>query len=295
MKIIADIICKNEILYIEYCVKSILPYIDMVFITDTGSHDGTIGKIRQLQSQHPEKIKVFTYKWNNNYSDAHNFVLNEIQHYDDFDYYLRVDADEIYLHSQLSTLKDQLNNNPNQIAWQMPYINFHGGHKCFDKYDTKPNICKLKGHDVKYIGNVHEFVYIDNKHIGTYADKYLDGHFFHHYSWCIINRRYMKKLERVKSERKINKYNDTRTQSEAITKFYSQFKTCPDWQLKGNYKGQYPEVMKDSKLLENKKYSVDNNLDSPCICLDKDCEYKCIIDTWETSCSNYNFRKENCK
>lgn len=296
IKIAADIICKNEEEYIEYCIDSIVNHVDKIFVTDTGSTDGTFDILYKLKYKYQDKILLYNKEWNNNYSDIHNQVIDEIQSDNKYDYYLRVDADEIYFHSVLDTLKEQLSNNPDQLAWYMPYVNFHGGHRCLDKtaYDKKTNICKLKGHDVKYIGQVHEFIHIDGQHIMEAAKKILNGTFFHHYSWCLMKRRYLKKLERIKSEAKLDNYNGSATQLESIKKFYSQFKECPNFQVRGDYTGPYPEVLQNSWLLENKIYPVDNTMDSKCVKSDEFCEYQCVIDKWETSCSNFNYRKENC-
>lgn len=296
IKIAADIICKNEEEYIEHCIESIVPYIDKIFITDTGSTDQTFDILYKLKYKYPEKILLYNKEWKNNYSDIHNQVIEEIQTYNEFDYYLRVDADEIYFHSVLSTLKEQLSSAPDELAWFMPYINFHGGHRCLDKnpYDKKTNLCKLKGHDVKYVGQVHEFIHIDGIHIMQLAKKTLIDNFFHHYSWCLMKRRYLKKLERIKSEAKLDNYNGSATQLDSIKKFYSQFKNCPNFQVGGDYPGPYPEVLRNSWLLENVKYDVDNTMDSKCVKSDEFCEFQCVIDKWETSCSNFNHRKKNC-
>lgn len=300
MIIAADLIIRNEEDYIEYCVDSIAPYIDVIFITDTGSTDTTIDKILKLMQKYPDKIILSRYEWKNDYSYMHNKVIDRMREFEnihnvDINYYLRVDCDEIYFHSVLSTLKDQLFRK-DQIALKMPYLNFHGGHRCLDvnPYQTKPNICRFNNLNVRYDGQVHEFIYINGEHIASLARKELEGQFFHHYSWCLIKRRYNKKMERIKSESKINAYNNTPTQLEAINKFYSQFKDCPNWQMKGKYIGPYPEVLENSWLIKDQTYSVDNTMDSACVNKNEPCEYQCVVDSWEVSCSNYNYRKEHC-
>lgn len=296
MNISVDLIVKNEESYLPFCVKSIQPYVDYIYITDTGSVDSTLDIINNLKNEFKKQIIFNKFSFNNNYSDVHNFVINKIKEDNLTDYYLRVDADEIYFHSVLSTLKNQLNQYPEQLTWQMPYIQFHGGHKCLDKnpYNKKPNICKLRGNEIKYIGQVHEFIYINNEHIMKYANRDLLGNFFCHYSWCYMKRRYLKKLERIRTEKAIDSYNSTLTQLEAISKFYSQFKDCPMFQVKGNYPGPYPEVIEGSWMLDDIDYSVDNSMDSECVNPKDYCEHQVIIDRWEVSCSNYNYRKKNC-
>jgi hypothetical protein len=297
MTVGVDLIVKNEQQYIKYCVESLIPYIDFIFITDTGSTDSTLSIINDLQKKYPLQIIFNQEKWQYDYSYMHNTVINKMKKFNQtIDYYLRVDCDEIFFHSVLSTLKDQLAQNYQQVAWKMPYINFHGGHKCLDKdpYQTKPNICKFNNFNIQYSGKVHEFIYINGEHIMNYAHKNLVGNFFAHFSWCMINRRYNKKIERIISENQIDKYNNTQTQKEAITKFYSQFKDCPDWQMKGTYSGPFPEVLDGSNLLIDKEYSVDNIMDSKCVKNDNTCKYSCVIDKWELSCSDYNFRRDNC-
>ena len=109
-----------------------------------------------------------------------------------------------------------------------------------------------------------------------------------------MRRRYLKKLERIKSEKELNSYNDTPSQLEAINKFYSQFVDEPYFQMSGNYTGPHPEVLIDSWMLTNYKCKVDNTMDSKCIKSSDYCDHQCVIDTWEVSCSNFNYRKENC-
>src|SRR3989338_11537142 len=60
--ITAQMVVKNEDIYIWYSITSILPYIDRLLITDTGSTDKTLQIISSIRS---EKIEIEQIKSDN--------------------------------------------------------------------------------------------------------------------------------------------------------------------------------------------------------------------------------------
>jgi glycosyltransferase involved in cell wall biosynthesis len=81
-------IVKNEEKNIERCLASALPLFDEIVIVDTGSTDRTL----ELITGYPnEKIKVFEYKWDNDFSKARNYSLSKATK----DWIFVLDADEV--------------------------------------------------------------------------------------------------------------------------------------------------------------------------------------------------------
>lgn len=83
----AAIILKDEERVIERCLKSILDKFDDIVVVDTGSVDRTIELIKNLKSS---KIKLYQMKWKENFSEARNFALDQVN----TDWVFFIDADE---------------------------------------------------------------------------------------------------------------------------------------------------------------------------------------------------------
>lgn len=82
------LIVKNEEEYLEQCLESLKPLLNQVpselLIADTGSDDRTI----EIAKRYTDK--VFTYKWENDFAKARNFVLNKAGG----EWFMQIDADE---------------------------------------------------------------------------------------------------------------------------------------------------------------------------------------------------------
>lgn len=106
----ACLIIKNEELVIQRCIESIIPICDEIIIVDTGSNDKTLDIINDLMLKHC-KIKLFHFKWINDFSAARNYSFQQATS----DYLMWVDADEVFLPNLNDTIlalkeKDFLNN-----------------------------------------------------------------------------------------------------------------------------------------------------------------------------------------
>lgn len=84
-------VVKNEDIFIWYSISSILPYIDKLFITDTGSTDKTLKIISTIRS---EKIEVEREKLNNKV-DIKSIRLEQLTK-TQTDWIWIIDGDEIY-------------------------------------------------------------------------------------------------------------------------------------------------------------------------------------------------------
>lgn len=77
-------IVKNEERALGRCLESVKEIVDEIIIVDTGSNDKTLEIARQYTS------KIYTFEWNDNFSDARNFAVQ----FATSDYILSLDADE---------------------------------------------------------------------------------------------------------------------------------------------------------------------------------------------------------
>ena len=91
-RICLNMIVKNEAKIIERCLTSVLPFIDMWCIVDTGSTDDTVSVIKRFFATRsvPGKIVHGTFK---NYAQARNDALQAARAVPGWDYALLIDAD----------------------------------------------------------------------------------------------------------------------------------------------------------------------------------------------------------
>ncbi|MFN4151320.1 MAG: glycosyltransferase, partial [Candidatus Sericytochromatia bacterium] len=100
-KLTACLIVKNEELFIQRCIESLLRVSDEIIITDTGSID----KTKDICSNYPQ-VKVFDYEWDDNYSNPRNDGLK----YATGDWILFVGADEVLSDELVKNLPGLLSN-----------------------------------------------------------------------------------------------------------------------------------------------------------------------------------------
>lgn len=79
-------IVKNESGRIRDCIKNIEPLADEIIVCDTGSSDDTLETAKAAS----EKVKCFSYQWNNSFADARNCSISHAA----CDWVLWIDADE---------------------------------------------------------------------------------------------------------------------------------------------------------------------------------------------------------
>lgn len=95
-------IVKNESKIINRCLKSILPIVDSIVITDTGSTDNTVELIETFLNENKVKGKVYNDEWKNFGHNRTNSVKNAQKwlsenNYDlSSSYLLTIDADMIF-------------------------------------------------------------------------------------------------------------------------------------------------------------------------------------------------------
>ena len=101
MKIGIYMIVKNEEEMLPRCLESIKDF-DAIYIADTGSTDKTV-EIARKYTKH-----VYTsYKWEDSFCKARNFILSKVWKNKDIDWLLVIDADE-YLENTYEQVKKVL-------------------------------------------------------------------------------------------------------------------------------------------------------------------------------------------
>lgn len=94
-KITLMIIFRNEERCIERCISSIPSYFDEIVLLDTGSNDRTLELVKRI-TKYNNKVKLYYYTWNDDFSAARNYLLNKI----DIGWVFYIDADEVICRNQ---------------------------------------------------------------------------------------------------------------------------------------------------------------------------------------------------
>ncbi len=106
------LIVKNEERFLGQCLKSVRGIAHEIIVVDTGSTDRTV----EIAREHGAKI--YTFKWDDNFSHARNAALERATG----DWILFLDADEELTPEAVQTLAKEMSN-PNVIAYRLPLHN----------------------------------------------------------------------------------------------------------------------------------------------------------------------------
>lgn len=154
-----NMIVKNECHIIEETLKSVSKYIDYWVISDTGSTDGTMEKIKTYFKKEKIPGELLQHKWKDfgyNRSKAIKACFNKA------DYVLIIDADDIIIGDLIF---------PENMDADGYYLKFN---ETFTYYRTQIlENRKLKWH---YVGILHEYVECLNKTICDY--KHINGNYY---------------------------------------------------------------------------------------------------------------------
>lgn len=147
----AIIIVKNEEANIVKCIESIKDYVDELVIIDTGSTDNTLNLITTYQC---DKIKVFTRKWKDNFSQIRNYAKSKATG----KWIFYIDADETVMPPHDFTLFKKLLRkfeplDLNEKITICPVIIDHNNHK-----SVGVRRCFYNSKKIYYFGHVHEEV-----------------------------------------------------------------------------------------------------------------------------------------
>jgi glycosyltransferase involved in cell wall biosynthesis len=114
-KISLCMIVKNEQENLERCLKSVTGIVDEIIVVDTGSTDSTCDIVREYGAA------LHHYLWNDNFSDARNFSLDNAQG----DWILFLDADE-ELPPESRTILGRLTDRNDVDGYFVKIINYLG-------------------------------------------------------------------------------------------------------------------------------------------------------------------------
>jgi glycosyltransferase involved in cell wall biosynthesis len=112
----ALIVAHNEELFIEDCIKRIIPFVEEIIVVNHGSVDGTVSKIPIN-----DKIKIFDYPYYEpvDMGAIRTFALEKSTR----DWFIQVDADEYYPSSSLQKIRQKIENPGQAISFRVPYYN----------------------------------------------------------------------------------------------------------------------------------------------------------------------------
>ncbi len=111
MKITGHCVVKNEDRWIWFALQAVLPFLEKIYIYDTGSEDSTVEVIKSINSS---KI-IFEKKGK---VDSEKLVKLRQEQIDktDTDWFLLIDGDEIWPENQIKKLISNVESAPNNIS-----------------------------------------------------------------------------------------------------------------------------------------------------------------------------------
>jgi len=138
-----SMIVKNEENYLHDCLQSVKEIIDEIIIVDTGSTDNTIKIAREFNA------KIFTYKWDNDFSSARNYSLEHCN----FDWVLYLDADERLSEKSINEIK-QIIKTKNNKAYFCRVVNI-------SEHSQRPSLMDYvrlfpNKKSIRFVGKIHE-------------------------------------------------------------------------------------------------------------------------------------------
>ena len=146
MKIYAHTLFKNEERWLWYSVSSIINHVDKLLLWDTGSTDRSWDIATMIKDKYKDKIELRQYGeiTSETFPKARQEMLDKT----DSDWFLVVDADEIWWEDSIKSLVSEIKKNDNKKeSFVVPTVNvigdiFHFQEKMAGKY----KFGNLKGH-----------------------------------------------------------------------------------------------------------------------------------------------------
>ncbi|MBW7453493.1 glycosyltransferase family 2 protein [Paenibacillus sepulcri] len=153
MGISAAMIVKDSERCLLRALESIIDAVDEIIIVDTGSTDRTTDIARSFAEQH-ENVKLFHYKWIEDFSAARNFSLSLVSH----DWVFVVDADD-YLppehRDKPRAYTERMDRTGDRAALYIVYDNTVGGRITSTYEDAYLRIFPA---GLRYMDPIHEYV-----------------------------------------------------------------------------------------------------------------------------------------
>ena len=146
-------ICKNELVHVDKWYNS-LRLADAIYILDTGSTDGTLEKLQEIEKFDP-KFHLYQKSYEHfSFGDAWNTILEKIP--EDIDFVFRVDMDQWIVNKywpfelSLTFMREKVDPKQSTAVW----INMF--EKNFSRVEN--HMC-VSSRDVRWAGDIHERQY----------------------------------------------------------------------------------------------------------------------------------------
>lgn len=114
MKLSALIVCKNEEIFVEDCIKNIEPFVDEIIFVDNNSTD----RSKEIAEKH-EKVKVFSYPETQNMGELRQFSLDQAKG----EWIIQIDCDEMYSTDDMKSILEAINAPGEAISFRVGYYN----------------------------------------------------------------------------------------------------------------------------------------------------------------------------
>lgn len=151
-KIALCLIVRNEAAVILRCIRSCLPFIDYIYIEDTGSTDSTVQVINDFLSKGCKLPgHVHRTSWQN-FAYNRSEALRRARQIPGIDYLLMIDADEVLIYQSQEVI-DRIKEIKSQMVADCYYIETRMAGVSY----VRPQITSTKK-DFYYRGVVHEFL-----------------------------------------------------------------------------------------------------------------------------------------
>lgn len=204
------LITKNEIKYIEKCLKALLPLKDIIsceiIVTDTGSTDGTIEVIEKYAD------KVLHFEWCNDFSKARNTGVDASCGR----WFMFVDADEIFDETVTEIGEFIKSQNSNEYD-ALTHIIKNYTHEDSDNGNEFNSIrlCNNSNGKVYFKGKIHEQLELKNFNIYDLKAK------SHHYG-------YLNTIIKQKKDRNLPLIENAHKENPSDLRIISQLMDCHD-------------------------------------------------------------------
>ncbi len=139
-------IVKNEIKYIEDCLKCAQPYFDEIVVVDTGSTDGTLEVLEKFD------CKIYHFEWCNDFAKARNFAISKATN----DWCFTLDADEHIKSFDMEKVRLFTTNKNSKLIGRFKLTSYVGNVSNME-IDYLPRLFNKKV--FRYERSIHEYLY----------------------------------------------------------------------------------------------------------------------------------------